>query len=169
MGITIHFEGQLKDKPAFEQIIFTARKWATNKGWPIADISREHRALQRVKNEADWDYSGFTEGVQMQPHVNSEPLRLEFDEDLYIQDYIKTQFTGPAIHLDVVAFLKEIEPCFQELIVIDEGEFWETGDMKRLVNLMEGCDRALTDILAKNKKARGPMRLASSRIIDYME
>lgn len=169
MGITIHFEGQLKSKPAFEQLVFTARKWAASEGWPISDIPREHRILKRVKNEADWDYSGFTEGLELQPHQNAEPLRLEFDENLYIQEYIKTQFAGPEVHLQVVAFLKDIQPCFSELTVIDEGEFWESENMQRLIDLMEGCNRGLNDILTKNPKARGPQRLPSGRIIDCTE
>jgi hypothetical protein len=169
MGVTIHFEGRLKSKTAFEQLVFLARKWARREGWPIHEIPNERRTLHRVKNETDWDYSGFTEGVVLQPHHNSEPLRLEFDEDLYIQEFIKTQFAGPAIHLQVVAFLKDIQPCFDELTVTDEGEFWESCDKQRLVELMEGCNRALKDILTKNPKARGPIRLPSGRIADCTE
>lgn len=169
MGITIHFEGQVKSKPAFEQLVFAARKWAAREGWPISDISRQHRVLQRVKNETDWDYSGFTEGVELHPHQNAEPLRLEFDENLFIQEYIKTQFAGPEVHRQVVAFLKDIQPCFSELTVTDEGEFWESENMQRLIDLMEGCNRALNDVLTKNPKARGPRRLPSGRIIDCTE
>lgn len=159
----------MKSKAAFEQVMFTARKWAESNQWPISDIPRENRVLHRVRNEADWDYSGFTEGVLLQPHQDSEPLRLEFDEDLYVQDYIKTQFAGPEAHLQVVAFLRDVQPCFLEMTVIDEGEFWESGDKQRLIELMDGCDRALNDILAKDPKARGPLRLPSGRIIDCMQ
>lgn len=132
----------MKSKLAFEQLIFTARKWAAKERWPIADIPHERRVLQCVKNEADWDYSGFTEGVELQPRENTDRLRLEFDENLYVQEYIKAQFAGPDVHLQVVAFLKDIEPCFDELIVMDEGEFWESADKQRLIELngrMQSC------------------------------
>jgi hypothetical protein len=74
-----------------------------------------------VKDEVDWDYTGFTQGIELRPHPNTDPLRLEFDEELYIQQYIKTQFAGPVVQIKVVTFLKNIQPFFNGFRVEDEG------------------------------------------------
>jgi len=50
-------------------------------------------------------------------------VRLEFDENLYVQEFAKTQFAGVDWHLKVVGLLKAIQSYFRELRVADEGEF----------------------------------------------
>lgn len=169
MGVTIHFEGQLKSRAELFQLRALAHSWAETEGWSFSDITREHRELQRVKAETDWNYSGFTEGIELQPHKDADPLRMEFDEDLYIQEYIKTQFAGPEVHIQIISFLKDIQPFFNELFVNDEGEFWESGNKQQLLDHMEACNRTLNDLLKENPKASGPIRLPSGRIVDCFE
>lgn len=84
--------------------------------------------LARVRNEKNWDYEGPTKGIAIQPDRNCDPLILEFDIDYYIQEYCKTQFAGTEVHLKIISFLKEIRSHFSTLIVIDEGEYWESED-----------------------------------------
>ena len=80
-----------------------------------------------MRDEQGWDYTGPTRGIVLYPHENSEPLRLEFDRDLIVQEFIKTQFAPAEIHVKIVGFLKKIAPHFEALTVEDEGEYWDTG------------------------------------------
>src|SRR6267378_1716568 len=125
MGVTIHFEGKLKRPEAYQTVLATAR---------------------RFREEKDWDYVGPVKGVVLYPHENSEPVRLEFDSELYIQEYTKTQFAQIEVHLLLVELLKKIEPYFEQLIVFDEGEYLEQSD-----------------------EYQGPVRLPSKRIVDVTE
>ncbi len=169
MGVTIHFDGCLKNKTALRQVMDMVQKWADSHSWPINEIPREKRTLKRVKDEADWDYTGFTEGMQLHPHPDSEPLRLEFDEDGFIQEYIKTQFAGSQCHIQVIEFLRSIEIYFTNLTVSDEGEYWETGDNEKLIEHINKCDQVLNEILRTNPKAIGPQRMPSGRIVDCIQ
>ena len=84
MGITIHFEGRLKsvdDLPCVTQI---ATEFTKHNKWFYRAILEMERSLARVRDEDDWDYVGLTSGVELQPHADCEPLRLEFDENGYI-------------------------------------------------------------------------------------
>jgi hypothetical protein len=50
-------------------------------------------------------------------------LRLEFDGDVYVQEFIKTQFAGVQVHIEVLKLLKAVEPLFRQLKVEDEVKY----------------------------------------------
>jgi len=78
--------------------------------------------------------TGRVRGIVLYPHENSEPLRLEFDRDLIVQEFIKTQFAPAEIHVKIVGFPKEITPHFEALAVEDEGEYWDTEGLDVVEN-----------------------------------
>lgn len=168
MGVTIHFEGQLKHPKAYPLLLDALQEYAVARSWPMKQITEQERTLHRVRNEKDWNYAGTTFGLELSPNENADPLRFEFDKDFYIQEFIKTQFAGSDLHIEVIVLFRLIEPYFEKLDVVDEGEFWETGEVSRLVEHIENCNKALQDMLAKHPKGKGPVRLASGRIVDFM-
>jgi hypothetical protein len=129
MGVTIHFEGKLKSEGDFEKLIDAAKLFAETNDFEYKLFEDSDKLLQRVKDEEDWDYQGPTKGITIQPDQNSDPLNLEFDKDLYIQEYCKTQFSDLSVHIIVVDFLRQIETYFEILKVDDEAEYWETTDI----------------------------------------
>jgi hypothetical protein len=98
----------------------------------------------------------------------SDPLRFEFDSKLYIQEFIKTQFAGPAIHAQVMQLLRTLEPHFETLSVEDEGELWSGGDVDVLQGHLSAVERALVEHLQQNPGAQGPVRLESGRWVDFI-
>jgi hypothetical protein len=168
MGVTIHFEGSLRSAEALDRLLATARQFARANGWPVEEIDSPEVTLQRVRGEEDWDYVGPVRGVALLPGPDCDPVRLELDRDLYIQEYTKTQFAGAETHEKVVELLRSIEPFFLDLSVQDEGELWETGDREALEAHLAACDRALEDFLASNPPARRKVRLEDGRILDFL-
>jgi len=63
----------MKTPRACEQVVFTARKGAVRAGWPISDLSQKHRFLQRGGAEADSNYSGFAERMELQSNQKPNP------------------------------------------------------------------------------------------------
>jgi hypothetical protein len=169
MGVTIHYEGRLKDPASLSKVLGAAADFAALRGWPQRRFTDGSIHLARVRNEEDWDYVGPTSGIELTPNDRCDPIRLEFDKDFYIQEFTKTQFAGPDTHADVVALLRELSPFFEDLMVDDEGEFWDSGDVAVLTEHIEACNRALADELRKNPRATGPVKLPSGRWIDLME
>ncbi len=168
MGVTIHFEGRLKDEASFEAIMAETRLFCEDRSWPYESINEPHVKLSRVRDEKDWDYEGSVKGIAVQPHENSEPFRLEFDKDLYIQEYTKTQFAPIEIHIGLVELLSRLQPHFDHLEIIDEGEFFETRDHDTLVKHINRCFEVLDEYLVQEDKYYGPVRLESNRIADVM-
>jgi hypothetical protein len=168
MGVTIHFEGTVRDEGAYEQVVHTARTFAEQNGWRWQTINASATTLRRVRNEGEYVYSGATRGIILYPHEDSEPLRLEFDRDLFVQDFIKTQFAPIGIHIKVVRLLKAIAPQFTSLIVDDEGEFWDGESVDQLARNLQACFRAIEKELLTDPNLRGAVHLPSGRIADIV-
>jgi len=168
VGVTIHFEGGLRDEGAFRRAIELARQFGIGRGWPSQPIDESRVELQRVRDEQPWDYVGPTRGIVLQPHENSEPLRLEFDSDLYLQEYCKTQFAPCDVHIEIIELLRQLEPEFALFLLDDEGEYWPSGDRAVLERHRDACFRALDEHLASDSNLAGPVRLPSGRILDLV-
>ena len=70
MGVTIHFEGSI----------------AKAEGWS-SEIAAKVATLTRVRDEQDWDYVGPVKGVVISTDEDCDHVRLEFDSDLYAQEF----------------------------------------------------------------------------------
>jgi hypothetical protein len=168
MGVTIHFEGQLIDESAYRSLIDVASRFAFEQGWLTEPIEMSHTTLSRVRDEKEWDYSGPVKGMVVYPHEDCEPLRLEFDSNLFIQEFVKTQFAGVQIHLKVVELLRAIRPFFSEFKVEDEGEFWQSGDVKRLEEHMRSIQNVIDAEIKKNPSSRMKIKSPNGRIFDLL-
>jgi len=115
MGVTIHFEGRLRDQTAYEGFLGVVSSLARSQGWQTETIKSAEVTLLRVRDEQEWDYVGPVKGIAVYLHEDCDPVRLEFDRDLYVQEFTKTQFAGAEYHLKVINLLKTIQPFFSEL------------------------------------------------------
>ena len=168
MGVTIHFEGCLKGRDQCDALLQQAKAFSIEHGWTVEPIEESQTTLHRVIDERDVDYVGPVSGLTLHPHPNSEPLRLEIDNQLFLQEYCKTQFAGAEIHIKIVGLLRSIAPLFSELRVYDEGEYWETEDEDILRKHFEETENILNAFMRKNPGAYGPVRLPSGRIADIV-
>jgi len=168
MGVTIHFEGQLKNEAAYQELIGVASSIANTEGWPVEPIASGEVILSRVRYEKDWDYTGPVKGIVIFLHEDCDPVRLEFDRDLYVQEFIKTQFVGVEMHIKVVNLLKAIEPFFRNLKVEDEGKWWETRDTENLAEHFARVQEVIDEELRKTPSTQVKVKTPSGRIMDFL-
>lgn len=124
--------------------------------------------MKRVKDEKEWDYQGSTRGIRIQPYDNSDPFNLEFDEDNYIQEYCKTQFTNVEIHIKLIKFLESIISNFEQLNIYDEGEYFELRNIEILDNHIKTCFYQIEMAKQNDKSLDGPFRIEDDRIADLI-
>jgi len=169
LGVTIHFEGRLFNDGAFSALIDAVSAFAKENGWRSELLESPNATLLRVRDETDWDYVGPVKGIQVFPHDDCDPIRLEFDQDLYVQEYTKTQFAGPNIHLKVLDLLALVRPFFSTFSINDEGEYWETKDMTVLVEHMNTTQQAIEDMLREDPSSAMKVKTPEGRIIDLIQ
>ncbi len=168
MGVTIHFYGRLKNKESLDEVISTASEFAAEKGCEVINLDSEKKQLFRVKDGKQSEYEGPVRGIQFHADENCDPFVLEFDDDLYIQQFCKTQYAGISTHVEVIQLLRDIEPCFGTFVVLDEGDFWVTSDISTLEQRFETNFAAAEEMKKENPKLKGPIRLMNGRILDLI-
>ena len=170
MGVTIHYSGHLKKPSAYPLLLGELQDFAEQNGWTHRPVSKQGVTLKRCDdNDREWTVTGDTRGIELRPHDDCEPLTFEFDADHFLQDYVKTQYAPPEVHVAVTELFRHVAPFFDDLDVFDEGEYWNSRDLDRLKQLFNGCFQALDTALAERPWARGPVHLNSGRIADIIE
>jgi hypothetical protein len=168
MGVTVHFEGRLKGAQAFSSLLLHIEGIARAETLLTERFEISNAKLGRGSEEQPWDYVGPTKGIVLYLHEDSEPLRLEFDQELYIDEWVKTQFAGVAIHIRLIQILKEIRGFFQTFAVNDEGEYWESENKIVLAEHIRRCDQVIKEFAAKNPHSKTKVREPSGRITDLI-
>jgi hypothetical protein len=155
MGITIHYAGRAASEASidaiFEESLAVARAFA----W------RRHVPPPKERRES---------GVTFLPHDNCEPLHIWFSRSRRFSDFCKTQFAGPAVHLQVREFLERLSPHFSKLIVYDEAEdFEEEGKLLPIHDAFHKAHEFIKQGLIEHPTATMMVRLPSGRIADLVE
>lgn len=132
MGLTIHFEGRLRSESSFSKLMGIARGFARQHKFKYYVLDERDRRLLRLVNRKLVEYYGPTKGIIIVPEKNCEPVIIEFDRDLCVQHFCKTQYADANMHILVIDLIREIEPYFQTLHVFDEGEYWDKRDINIL-------------------------------------
>ena len=168
MGITIHFEGQLRGAEQYAALLQEVEAFAIARDWRFRAIDEAEMVLNRVIDECSVDYIGPVMGVECLPHPKSDPLRFEFDRDLFMQQFCKTQFAGSDTHIEIIELLRKVAPLFDKLDVFDEAEYWESGDRAILQAQLGTVDAMIAEGMRRDPTATGPIRLDNGRVVDFV-
>ena len=144
-GVTIHYSGNVSDIKNVEKIYDISKKYAEEKKWKI---------------------SQFNNGYTIYPAEWCEPLNIKFSGKKLSEDFVKTQFAGIDIHIEILGLFTKIKPFMQKLNVIDEGEYWETKNKETLKVNFEFVTKSMAQIKSQHPSAKGPTKLPDGRIID---
>ena len=143
MGITIHYKGNISNVNLIDEFCDELIDIAETMDW---------KASEKIFDEEDK-----IKGVSVTPHKDSESLSFFFNiedgglrnimnvimKDPYNPeepewDFIKTQFAPPEVHVTVIKLLQYIKKKYMpDLEVVDEGDYWETGDEKLLAGKLK--------------------------------
>lgn len=169
MGICLYYTARAAGPAGIERALDAMVDAAARRGWQSTRFANDHATLSREIDDQQSEYSGPTTGVEVIVHEMCDPWRLEFDRDGLAQDFVKTQFAGADIHVEIVAALREIEPRLASLTVFDDGEYWASGDRARLTAHIESLDASLAEHLRSDAELMGPVKLPDGRILDLIK
>jgi hypothetical protein len=167
-GVTIHYEGKLAHRDGTAELVETARRVARTNHWRFEISHQPHVTASRMIDGKPIMSNGPVDGIVIYPAEWCEPLRLEVDGDGIMSSYVKTQFAGAEVHVQIVKLLRQLEPLFSYLRVTDEGDYWCTGNVTRLRALLDAIDQVFRDTKAADPKALVRIRLSEGRIGDAL-
>lgn len=172
MGIVIHYRGRLADPASRGALLARAAASAEGLGWRVEPVDEPHAAYSRSVPAEDPDDDEETEhvgplvGFRAWPHEGCDPFHLVFDADGVVQDYCKTQFAPLEVHLDVVAWMRSLQPDLVWEDVADEGEAWPDGDRAALERERADYALMLADHQANYPSTRIGVRMPDGRYVD---
>lgn len=143
MGVTIHYRGRLRS---------------------AGDIQAHSDEAARIAASHRWQVHRFADGVILGPHRGCEPLFLVFHDDGRLHglfgdewSFCKTQFAPVEVHVQIVDLLRHLQERFYEdFEVIDDGEYWETGDLVRLTDHLRVTSAAIDSVAEALSEAPAP-------------
>lgn len=163
MGITIHYSGRAKSKAAIDRISHIAMLFAAEREWPCAVIDDPDGEMLRVADggaigSSIEEYDRPIHTTVVTPGQGCEAIRLQFGKDLWMHSFTKTQWGPIEFHPQICELLRAIEPYFDELQVVDESDFWTSGDLKLLDQKRQELFDACSELEAKLDAERARRR-----------
>jgi hypothetical protein len=160
MGITIAYRGQLKSPELIDKICRELKEIANLMEWEYTILDEDFDKPTDIKlevNEKGCEIVGHLalKGIDLNVHKDCSSLSFFFDLNGILSDpiqmaeepvenedlpfnFVKTQFASPGIHIIIIKLLRYLDrKYFQKFEVIDEGNYWETGDKDLLKEKME--------------------------------
>ena len=153
MGVTIHYRGKLGPKVKIKTLYLLAGMISKEQQWKITDL------VETEKQESLFI---------IYPHVNCEPLIFQINAEGNFSDQCKTQFAPVEIHKGIISLFDQIKNKFSELVIVDEGGYWETRDVVFLLEQIMNCNLAIEQAKQEDSSYHGPAKTDDGRIVDLM-
>lgn len=154
MGITIHFQRKINPKIRVKEFFILAKLIASENKWECTEMKETPQKGQIFEITA---------------HENCEPLIFRITPEGYFSDHCKTQFAPPEVHKGIVSLFDQVKIKLSELIVKDEGGFWESRDEKILNQAVMDCYEAMEKEKEADSDYYGPIKTEEGRIIDLVK
>ena len=165
-GVTIHYQGTADSGESVGKILAAVSAFAKEHKWKVEDASAPNGKLERQDGEKIMEYHGRVTGVIVQVNEDCEPLAFQFDTNLFLQDEVKTQFAGVAVHIHVVTLLESLKPFFKELTVEDEGGYWDEHDKAALEARLDEVEAQIAEQKRKHPEIQTAFHMRNGRIAD---
>jgi hypothetical protein len=184
LGITIHFKGIVTHINDIDNLVAEVRDICEIMKWPHREINEDWLTADKPEIRKDdgslsiEDHLGIR-GIGFDPHADSESVQLYFDSfgnltspfvrAMQLQsgtngvnenwNWVKTQFAPIHTHVVIIKLLRHLKTKYiHNLEVLDEGGYWDSGDMDQLVscrNTIFGAMKMLEEGLEKSSMKSG--------------
>lgn len=169
MGVTLHYRGRLKPKESARNLYILAKLEADSRKWKISPFTEGEGKLEFRRNPAVKLYEGPMSSFTITPHDNCEPFHLALTREGYFEDRCKTQFAPLEVHVGLVEILDALKTRLADLIVEDEGQYFEGRSKERLEQKVFECFEEILKTKEEDPSYYGPVKDDQGRITDLVK
>ena len=168
MGLTVHYRGRIRDYALVDELVTDVEDFARNQNWRYHLLTPGINTPLKPINKEDPEPLPAVKGIILSPD-KCEPIIFTFLEDgricspfmppMEAEDglpymWTKTQYAGIDVHRSFVNLLRQLsDKYFSELIVVDEGQYWETNDEEVLQSQFQKYDFIMDGLAEALEKA----------------
>jgi hypothetical protein len=165
MGLSLHYSGSFREGESLSKMIEELKDIMEVFKWDYHIFEKEFPNQPNLENIYDENiYCICLSPPKCEPiflcflsnRKMSSPIHLQFygktadkEEQKYLYMLsVKTQFAGIEIHKIIIELFRYLEKqgYFSDLKIVDEGEYWETGDEKRLKDIFSKYNNLLDQV-----------------------
>lgn len=168
MGVTLHFRGRLKPKETARNLYILAKLEADGRKWSISPFT-EGRAKLEFRKSPMKSYEGPVSSFTIMPHENCEPFHITLTKDGYFEDRCKTQFAPLEVHVGLVEILDAFKSRLADLVVEDEGLYYEGRNKEKLEQRVYECFEDILRTKEEDPSYYGPVKDDEGRITDLVK
>ncbi len=167
MGVTVQYRGQLKSPDLIGTFCRELKEIANLMEWEYTILDEDFGKPTDIKletTEKGCEIVGHLalKGINLNIHKDCGDLSFFFDLNGILRDpiqmaggegvedetlpftFVKTQYAPPEIHITLVKLFRYLKrKYFQTFEVMDEGDYWETGDENLLKEKMQFLSQKL--------------------------
>lgn len=156
MGLTIYYSGSICDENRLDELIEEVTEICNTLQWAPQYLSKnEENGLTGMcfaPEGCDPVFLSFLPGGRLCSPVNLQFSDMydgvQFEKELMYTTATKTQYAGPEVHIAVIKLLRYVsEKYLKDFVLMDEGNYWETGDEQILYQQFEKYNMLL-DLVA---------------------
>ena len=132
MGLSFHYSGRIRDYNQIDALVEEVKDLCKDLKWTynILDDDKIKGIIVGCKESEPLWFTFVPDGR------TCNVINLQYtdpNDKYYSLCAVKTQYAGPEVHMAMIKMLRYIsDKYFSEIEVMDEGEYWETGDEENL-------------------------------------
>ncbi|MDQ3001922.1 MAG: hypothetical protein M3Y08_11765 [Fibrobacterota bacterium] len=169
MGITIHYRGRVHPKTPVKQFYILTQLICNEKKWTTTGMAETDGPAILVHLDEEIPYNGKLTTFSVKTHENCEPLLFQITHEGYFRNWCKTQFAPIEIHKGIVDLFEQVKIKLVELVIEDDGGFWETRDSEVLEERILNCYLAIQKAKEEDPEYYGPIKGEDGRIVDLLK
>jgi hypothetical protein len=169
MGVTIHYRGRVNPQLKVKEFYIYAGLICKEKQWKITDLIESDGKTSLMNQEEEIPYEGKLYTFAIEMHEHCEPLFFQITKDGYFKNWCKTQFAPLEIHMGVVDFFEQSRKKLSELVIQDEGGYWESRNAEALEECVTKCFLEMKKSMDEDPSYYGPVKSEDGRITDLVK
>jgi len=156
MGLSIYYSGSLRNENQLDELIEEVTEICNTLQWAPHYLSKNDengmKGMCFAPEGCEPVFLSFLPGGRLCSPTNLQFSELydgiQFEKELMYTTATKTQYAGPEAHIAVINLLKYVsEKYLKDFVLMDEGNYWETGDEQILYKQFEKYNMLL-DLVA---------------------
>jgi len=137
MGLSFHYSGKIREHSKIDSLVEEVIDMCKELNWTytILDDDKIKGIIVSSKESEPLWFTFVPDGR------TCNVINLQYtdpNDKYYSLCAVKTQYAGAEVHMSMIKMLRYIsDKYFSEIEVMDEGEYWETGDEENLRNIFD--------------------------------
>ena len=175
MGLSIHYSGYILNKEMLDPLIEEVTDVCKTLNWSTHTFDDDEiKGVSFAPERSESVFLTFNNDGRTLSPINILAKNMyddvDIDKELIFTTSTKTQFAGAEAHIAIIKLLKHLSKKYlKDFTLKDEGNYWETGDEKILLDQFKKYNAAMDIICEVLKDLPAVTGETAQSLVDRLE